>query len=106
MKIQDNHSYDAMNVAPHVHKVLYEDDKIRVLKVRMKPGDTANMHWHPHSINYVLSDGKIHLDNPDGTSAVIELSQGQVTSTTAEISHAVKNIGETTVETIEVELKY
>lgn len=106
MTIQNNHSDDAVNIAPHLHHVLYEDDKMRVLKVSIKPGDSANMHWHPHSINYVLSGGKIHLDNPDGTSSDIDLADGQVTSTTEDISHAVKNIGEVTVETIEVELKY
>ena len=104
MNIQDEHSDDAINVAPHLHTILFEDDKLRVLKVSVKPNDEAEMHWHPRNINYVLSAGKLHFTKPDGTSVDIDLSEGQVTSS-AESSHGVKNVGDTVVETIQVELK-
>lgn len=35
---------DAVTIAPHLHEVIYEDDKMRILKVTVKPGDTADMH--------------------------------------------------------------
>ncbi len=106
MDIQDEHTDDAINVAPHLHKVIYEDEKMRVLKVRVEPGNVAEMHWHPHNINYVLSAGKLQFNKPDGTSVEVDLTEGQVTSAPSESSHAVKNVGDTTVETIQVELKY
>lgn len=55
MSLQDEHSDDAINIAPDLHTVIYEDDKMRVLKVSVPAGATANMHWHPHNINYVLA---------------------------------------------------
>lgn len=106
MNIQEAHPDDAVNIAGHLHTVLYEDDKMRVLKVIVRPGDEAAMHWHPHNMNYVLSGGKLMFTKPDGTSAEVELAAGQVTSSDQESSHGVKNTGDTTVETVQVELKY
>lgn len=105
MNIQDEHSDDAVNIAPHLHTVIFEDDKMRVLKVNVKPGDKAEMHWHPRNINYVLSTGTLRFNRPDGTTVDVDLSEGQVTSSPAESSHSVENIGDTLVETVQVELK-
>lgn len=95
---------DAVTVAPHIHKVIFEDDKMRVLKVVVKPGDKAEMHWHPHNMNYILSFGVLRFTKPDGSSADVELKVGQVTSSNPS-SHEVENIGTTTVETVQVEIK-
>lgn len=105
MNIQDEHADDAVNIAPHLHSVTFEDDKIRVLKVSVKPGDKAEMHWHPRNINYVLSNGTLRFNRPDGTTVHVSLTEGQVTSSPTESSHAVENIGDSIVETIQVELK-
>lgn len=106
MNLQDSHPNDAVNIAPHLHSIIYEDDKMRVLKVVVNPGDKAEMHWHPHNINYVLSAGKLRFNRPDGTNVDVDLADGQVTSATADSQHAVENIGDTVVQTIQVELKY
>jgi mannose-6-phosphate isomerase-like protein (cupin superfamily) len=105
MTLQQNHPDDAVNIAPHLHKVIFEDDKMRVLKVTVNPGDKAEMHWHPRNINYVLSAGTLRFDRPDGTSVDVDLTEGQVTSSPSESSHAVENIGDGIVSTIQVELK-
>lgn len=105
MNIQDQHTNDAVNIAPHIHTVAFEDDKMRVLKVIVKPGDKAEMHWHPRNINYITASGKLRFTKINGSSADVELNEGQVTSSD-ESSHSVENIGDTTVETIQVELKY
>jgi mannose-6-phosphate isomerase-like protein (cupin superfamily) len=105
MNIQDEHSDDAVNIAPHLHTVIFEDDKIRVLKVSVNPGDNAEMHWHPRNINYVLSAGTLRFNRTDGTTVDVDLSEGQVTSSRSESSHSVENVGDSLVETIQVELK-
>lgn len=104
MSIQEAHSNDAVNIAPHLHSVIFEDDKMRVLKVIVKPGDKAEMHWHPQNINYILAAGKLRLEKEDGTLVEVELTEGQVTSS-PQGSHGVENIGNSTVETVQVELK-
>lgn len=40
-------SMDAVRAAPKNHKVLFENDHIRVLEVTAQPGETENMHGHP-----------------------------------------------------------
>ncbi len=39
-------STDAVSAAPKNHKVLYEDDKVRILEVTVEPGEKENMHYH------------------------------------------------------------
>lgn len=104
MNIQDEHVDDAVTIAPHLHEIIFENAKMRVLKVTVKPGDKAAMHWHPENINYILSPGKLRFTKPDDSIVDVELSEGQVTSS-PESSHAVENIGDTEVQTVQVELK-
>lgn len=105
MSLQDERTDDAVNIAPDLHTVIYEDDRMRVLKVSVPVGATAEMHWHPHNINYVLAGGHLEFTKQDGSVVDVELTQQQVTSATSESYHAVKNNGDTIVETIQVELK-
>lgn len=95
---------DAVKIAPHLHEVLFENDKLRVLKVKVKPGDKADMHWHPENVSYVLSPGKIRFKNADGSTVDIELANEQVRASKAG-SHAIENIGNLEFQAIQVELK-
>jgi oxalate decarboxylase/phosphoglucose isomerase-like protein (cupin superfamily) len=104
MNISEEAANDAIKVAPDLHEVIFENDKLRVLKVRVKPGDVADMHWHPENINYILAGGKLRFTKPDGAVVEVELTEGQVTSSPAG-SHAVENTGDTEVQTVQVELK-
>ena len=104
MKLQETHPDDAINIAPHFHEVIFEDDAMRVLKVTVNPGDAAEMHWHPRNINYVLSGGRLRFEKPDGSSVIVDLGEEQVTSA-GDGSHMVENVGSGTVQTIQVELK-
>lgn len=96
---------DAVTVAPNLHEVIFENDKIRVLKVTAKPGDKAAMHWHPENINYILAPGKLKFTKPDSSVAEVELTEGQITSSPIASSHAVENIGDSEDQTIQVEMK-
>ncbi len=39
-------SMDAVQAAPRNHKVLYEDENVRILSVTVQPGEKENMHFH------------------------------------------------------------
>jgi hypothetical protein len=39
-------SMDAVGAAPKNHKVLYEDERVRILEVTVEPGEKENMHYH------------------------------------------------------------
>jgi hypothetical protein len=55
---------DAATVAPHVYKVVFENERARVLEVRMKPGESTSIHSHPDYVVYLLSGGKVRFTSP------------------------------------------
>jgi quercetin dioxygenase-like cupin family protein len=95
---------DATKVAPHVYKVVFENDQIRVLEVTMDPGARSEMHSHPDYYAYLLSEGKVRFTTETGESDELELPAGVGMWREAE-AHATENIGGTTVRALFVEPK-
>jgi beta-alanine degradation protein BauB len=95
---------DAVTVAPHVYTVLFENERMRLLEVRMKPGETSAMHSHPAYAIYPLSDAKATFTSPDGDSVEVQMKAGEALWHEAE-SHAVENRGTTEARVILFELK-
>ncbi|HSS98879.1 MAG TPA: hypothetical protein VLK33_17710, partial [Terriglobales bacterium] len=80
------------------------NDQVRVLKVVMKPGQKAIMHSHPHNVGYYLTDAKVKITLPDGKSQVRDLKAGSAGWSEA-ATHEAENVGTTTLEEIQIELK-
>ncbi len=61
-------SLDALAAAPESHRLLFENDAVRVLETRIAPGETTRPHTHrwPGSL-YVLSFGHFVRRDADGT---------------------------------------
>jgi hypothetical protein len=60
---------DPVKTSPQYYKVLLENDQVRVLEYRLKPGEKEAMHSHPAGVVYVLSGAalKFRLSRrPDG----------------------------------------
>jgi beta-alanine degradation protein BauB len=95
---------DAAKVAPHIYKVLFENERVRLLEVTMQPGDSSEMHSHPDNLIYVLSDGKVTFTAPSGETADLELATGASTWMDA-TEHATDNVGGTTVRVLFFEPK-
>ena len=95
---------DIVVIAPEQHTVIFENDKIRMLRVTVKPGDKVGMHRNPKNVNYILQPGTLRLINADDSSIDVELAVGQVIPA-PEGAHAVENVGDTQVQTICVEMK-
>ena len=49
---------DAIKIAPHAYKVVLDNDRVRVLESRMKPGDKTEMHGHPAVVACAVIGGK------------------------------------------------
>jgi quercetin dioxygenase-like cupin family protein len=96
-------SSDASKVSPALYKVKADSLGIRVLEVNYKPGQSSPMHSHPEAALYVLDAGKGEFTGKDGKKEVIEFKKGMAMVRPAE-SHAVKNIGNTTLKAILVEV--
>lgn len=90
--------------APEGHKILLENDRARVLEVRIKPKGTSKMHSHPANVVVALSDAKVRMKLSDGTSRVVEIKRGD-TLWSDGATHEMENIGDTDDYGIIVELK-
>lgn len=95
---------DPVQVAPNVYKVLFENDRVRLLEVHQKPGDASPMHGHPDSLIYSLSDGKVTFTLPTGQSLEVELHTGDTIWQESQ-EHAVRNSGATDLVGLVFELK-
>ena len=68
---------DAVVAAPNVYTVLFENERLRVLEARVRPGDSSPMHSHPDGLVYVVSGGKVTFTSPSGEGTDLELKTGQ-----------------------------
>ncbi|MDQ6949081.1 MAG: cytoplasmic protein [Actinomycetota bacterium] len=95
---------DAAEAAPHIYKVLFENERVRLLDVRMKPGDESAQHSHPDYVLYALKGGKVKLSDASGQSAEVDVPDGATMWRDAE-EHSALNIGTTELHALFLELK-
>jgi len=95
---------DAVEAAPNVYTVLFENERVRLLQARVRPGDSSAMHSHPNYLVYSLGDSKVTFTEASGQSVDVELKDGQPMWREAE-EHAAKNNGSTDVVALLFELK-
>lgn len=48
-------SLDPVETDPDHYKVIFENDRVRVLEYTDRPGDSTSSHEHPDSVMYTLS---------------------------------------------------
>jgi quercetin dioxygenase-like cupin family protein len=95
---------DVVKVAGDSHRVIFENDHVRVLAVDIKPGQVAPMHSHPDNVSYFLTDGKLKVTLPDGKSIERNPKAGTAAWSDA-VTHEAQNIGSTDFQQIQIELK-
>jgi len=67
---------DAVEVAPHVYKVVLENEHVRVLDTRTEPGGKSDMHGHPNMVGYAITDCTWDLTGLDGTTVLVAVKAG------------------------------
>ncbi len=97
-------SQDVVKVAGDSHRVIFENDRVRVLAVDIKPGQIAPMHSHPDSVSYYLTDGKLKITLPDGKTMERNPKAGAAGWSDA-TTHEAQNIGTADFQQVQVELK-
>jgi quercetin dioxygenase-like cupin family protein len=103
---------DAMVAAPEHHRVLLENDRVRVLDASIAPGEETPVHTHRWpSVLYVLTSSHFVRYDPDGKVSVDSRTLaskpegGAVLWTPPLRPHFVRNVGEQDLRVIAVELK-
>lgn len=96
---------DPVVVAPQNHKVLLENERVRVIEFRSKPGDKIVMHEHPAYIVYDIRPGRLKITKPDGTSRTDPGDEAGEATWQEAGAHALENVGDTETVALLVELK-
>ncbi len=96
-------SLDPAEVSPEHYVVIFENERVRVLEYRDRPGERTVPHQHPDSVMYTLSSFRRRIAT-GGRQVEVEIPAGQVRWLGAQ-EHAGENIGDTETHSIFVELK-
>lgn len=88
---------------PDLYKVIFENDRVRVLEYRDRPGDKTSPHRHPDSVMVTLSAFRRRIA-AGGRQVEVDLPAGQARWLDAQ-QHSGENIGDTDTHSIFIELK-
>lgn len=94
---------DPVLTDPQLYRVLFENDRVRVLEYRDRPGDATHLHAHPDSVMVTLSSFRRRLRS-GGKEVELELAPFQARWVGAQ-EHSGMNIGDSQTHSIFVELK-
>jgi hypothetical protein len=99
-------SDDAAIVAPHAYTVVLENEQVRILELRMAPGEKTAPHGHPDMVVVMIEGGMFRFGGPHSstTPADLEIPSGTVSYQPAD-RHTTENIGATSVHGFLIELK-
>lgn len=95
---------DPVAVSPQYYTVRFENDRVRVLEYRLKPGEKEAMHKHPPGVVYILSDATVRATLPDGTVSELKGKAGEVAFRES-ATHAIENVGTQEARALAVDLK-
>ena len=103
---------DALVAAPQHHKLLFENEFVRVLDTNIPPGEITNVHTHQYAASlYILSwsdfirydgDGNILVDSK---ALSLHFLPGTVLWSSPLTPHTLKNAGTNDLHVISVEVK-
>jgi len=97
-------SEDSVAVDPKHYKVEFQNDRVRVLRIKYGPGEKSVMHAHPANVAVFLNDGQAKMTLPDGKANATDMKAGQVLWSGKE-KHLPENSGSKPFELVLVELR-
>ena len=95
---------DPTQVSPSNYRALLDNDEVRVVEMRLKPGEKDEWHSHPNETVYFVTGSKVKIALEDGNVVEAELPDGHVMWHEA-WTHQVENVGTRDLKAIIVERK-
>jgi hypothetical protein len=95
---------DPVRVDSQHYKVEFENEQVRVVRIKYGPVEKSVMHSHPESIAVFLTDAHAKFTYPDGRTEDINANAGSVQHMDA-FTHLPENLSNMAFEVIQVELK-
>jgi quercetin dioxygenase-like cupin family protein len=96
---------DPVITDPDKYRVVFENERVRVLEYRDEPGQKTAPHYHPDYVLYALSSFRRTLTLPEeNEGGTRDVKAGDVAWGNAQV-HVGENVGTTDTHIIMVELK-
>ena len=105
MAMADHHIPNAVTADTKHYTVEFENDVIRVIRIKYGPGEASSMHSHDANCAIFLADGEMQMALPDGTTSVVPANETGVIDCTDAGAHLPTNVGDTNIELVLVEMK-
>jgi mannose-6-phosphate isomerase-like protein (cupin superfamily) len=87
--------------------LLFENDRVRIWRIELAPGERAPFHLHRNTYFWVCTDGgRVAQRHPDGSMDAHDVAAGQVEfrDIPPNLIHDLENVGGTPVRYVTVEL--
>ena len=95
---------DAVVADPEHYTVEFENDKVRIIRVKYGPGEKSVMHTHGPNTAVFLTSNAVRFTLPDGTSVETN-SEAGVTQWSDKEEHLPENLSDEPLELVLVEQK-
>jgi quercetin dioxygenase-like cupin family protein len=88
------------------HSVAYENERIRIDRQVLEPGQSTGVHTHTlMSLGVVVSPARVEYSEEGAKPEVFDLAAGEFSWHGKPRTHSLKNVGTTRFEAVEIELK-
>jgi len=97
---------DAASMQPRSYRIVLENDKVRVLEFRARPGMGVcgvGVHSHPGHVTVLLTDAKVRVTQ-NGQARIIQSKAGDA-FWEPPVTHEVENYGGNEVRSLIIEVK-
>jgi quercetin dioxygenase-like cupin family protein len=95
---------EPVKLSPQYYTVKSDNERVRVLEYRLKPGEKETMHSHPAYVIYFFGAGNLRATLGDGKAVESSVTEGEILVRDP-LTHAVENIGTTELHALLIELK-
>ena len=95
---------DAVIADPQHYTVEFENDRVRVIRIKYGPREKSIMHTHGPNVSILLTENTVRFTLPDGTSSEVTGEAGTAQWSDAQ-EHLPENLSDEPLEVVLVELK-
>jgi quercetin dioxygenase-like cupin family protein len=95
---------DAVDADPQHYTVEFENDKVRIIRIKYGPGEKSVMHTHAQHVVVTLTENESRMTLPDGTSETATTVAGAAEWGDA-TEHLPANLSDKPLEVILIEVK-
>jgi len=88
------------------HTLELENERVRIFRLALAPGQSTGQHSHDlQFLGVVIAEGEIAVDRPATEAETVTFEPGDYRWHERGMRHSMRNVGSTTFEAVEIELK-